>query len=686
MQYQYTQLPTSELNAGMLELNALPQKGVPNGQLLSPGIKSREIAAATQARTSDRTPSAADENKLLESRGKAHAQAMVNAKKFDMSQLRATWTVHPNNPVFGIWNPVMIMTIFMDAAIQPFICTFKRFMDSKTLVRRVSDMSNFAWIMYAIDTVFQLFIQIPKEDGSGMISSSGHVIQSYLRSADFIFDLITLIPWHFVSQITATSDVGSRGLHELIADIMPIARLTRLRNLGRLTYRYRNMLHISFTTHTVTECGFGFALCLHMLACTWALVGLENPLNESSTWIQTYWRPEVLGDNQDFKPSSLNIYLAAFYWALATTTSIGYGDVVPNCTSTAEQIASILLMCIAAISWSIIIANAVELVKDMHQRSEVLQRTMDSCEELFLEHDKLPATLTESIREYFKKSVDLDQQNSTQTLIARMSPMLQRSVVQCIYAEWIEDVPWIQNMSGPCLVRVVLRMENFLYIPGEIIPDARMTSFVHLGSLFIGGRILTKGDSWGVDMTLEGQMRRRESGFAMNFVSTLGLTNRHLVDVLEDFPEDAWTVKRVSCWMAVQRKIRQIAAQTRRCRRQSVFNRIMSANEVGQDKEFGQLGDDARYVVKVINDRFSSMQEGITDELKVILVENDSIQENAKRQQALEASVRSNTESLRSMETRLSGLEGSIGQILRLLQEPTSPVKGQSRSTGMFGR
>merc|ERR1719162_1008359 len=118
--------------------------------------------------------------------------------------------------------------------------------------------------------------------------------------------------------------------------------------------------------------------------------------------------------------------------------------------------------------------------------------------------------------------------------------MLQRSVVAGIYADWIEDVPWIHQMSGPCLVRVVLRMENFLYVPGECIPDSRRTSFVQIGSVFVGGRVLMRGDSWGIDMTLEGNTRRRESGFAMNFVSTLGLTNRHLTDVLEDFPEDAW--------------------------------------------------------------------------------------------------------------------------------------------------
>merc|ERR1712139_78056 len=99
----------------------------------------------------------------------------------------------------------------------------------------------------------------------------------------------------------------------------------------------------------------------------------------------------------------------------------------------------------------------------------------------------------------------------------------------------------------------------------------------------------------------------------MNFVATLGLHYRRLVEVLEDFPDDAWMVRRVSCWMAVRRKIRQIAEQRIRSKRKTnVMEKAMSrASNVEQ--EFVQLSDDARWTVKQMHRQFDDVQARLNE-------------------------------------------------------------------------
>jgi len=671
MQYNYTALPTS------------PREITGNGGI---NAQSNGAPLTSPVPRTERFSTSVDPSDLLEARGRSYAAALEASKRFDAQSVIATWTLHPQNPVFGIWNPLMSIVIIVDCFVQPFRGTFMRFLQQKYLVTFLYRFSSFAWIMYFFDTFFQLFIQVPKNDGTGMLSSSSQVMRAYLRSDGFRLDLITLVPWHLIHEFTTAEEIAlgvgasSRGALELIVDMLPLLRLFRLSTVKRLAYRYRNAVHISFATNTLVQCGFGLTLSLHLLACMWSLVGLENPLREEQTWIQHYYR-----EYESFYPTAVQTYLASLYWALATTTSIGYGDVVPAPASSMEQFVCVILMCIAALIWSVIIANAVELVKAMHGSQEEYQKTMDLCHSVFSQNSHLSTELTENIREYFKKSYEMDMQESTQALIARMSPMLQRHVVQGIYAEWIEDIPWVSSMSGPCLVRVVLRMQNFLYIPGEVIPDARMTQFVHLGSLFIGGKILSKGDCWGVDMTMEGAMRRAESGFAMNFVSTLGLTFRSLIDVLEDFPEDAWRVKRVSCWMAVRRKVRQLAVAARRDKSphaNAMARAMTTKRETHGGQEFGQLSDDARYTVKMMTVFFEEHKElHVTSRTA-----NEQLHRNTADMktlhQTLEATVAGNTASLRSVEERLTGIEASMSKILSLLQdEPKTP-----KSSSMFKR
>jgi hypothetical protein len=263
--------------------------------------------------------------------------------------------------------------------------------------------------------------------------------------------------------------------------------------------------------------------------------------------------------------------------------------------------------------------------------------------------------------------------------------MLQQMMVQQMYKDWIEDVPWIEKMSGPCLVQMVLKMKNMLYIPGEVLSDVRMTTFVQTGILFLGGRTLHKGDSWGIDMTLEGYMRRRESGFAMNFVSTLAITYSHLQDVLSEFPDDAWMVKRVSSWMALKRyafKIAQDArAKAQKAPKQSTIAKVMSmTKESGKDAEFVNLTDDTRYTIKTITSGFIEQKDTLQSLGKAQAAMQSSQDQARRRAEAVEAALAGNTEALRSMDQRLASLEQNVQQILSMLQERALPATPTSNS------
>merc|ERR1712014_181954 len=102
---------------------------------------------------------------------------------------------------------------------------------------------------------------------------------------------------------------------------------------------------------------------------------------------------------------------------------------------------------------------------------------MDTCERI-IAMQGLSVPLSAKIREYFTKLNDLEKWRGTRAMVGRMSPMLQSEVVSAVYADWIEDVPWIQKMSYPCLVRLIMNMTNFLYVPRERIFDRRATCFL----------------------------------------------------------------------------------------------------------------------------------------------------------------------------------------------------------------
>merc|ERR1712224_1170060 len=147
-------------------------------------------------------------------------------------------------------------------------------------------------------------------------------------------------------------------------------------------------------------------------------------------------------------------------------------------------------------------------------------------------------------------------------------------------------------------------MESFLYIPRELIPGLRYTCFVDRGRILYGGRVLHKGDCFGIDMPLDGRWRRQQTGMAANFASTLGISHNSLKAVLLEFDDDAWLVKKAATWLALQREIRHLAEQAhKRGIKKASLSELHRAVYPGQEHRFGghvELPDELQKAVEAL--------------------------------------------------------------------------------------
>merc|ERR1712178_409923 len=194
-------------------------------------------------------------------------------------------------------------------------------------------------------------------------------------------------------------------------------------------------IHISHVAHTIVFTLCTLAVSLHVMTCMWALLPLVTRPGVPN-WLLAYW-PDVHPDDWSIH----HLYVSAFYWSIATTVSVGYGDICPSPTNMFEQLIVVFSIIMSAGQWSIVIANVVELVQNAQRHSEEFEKTMDDCERI-IKLRKLEGPLAIKIRLYFRKFYDLEREKGTRSLVTRMSPMLQQEVVEVVYRDWIEDVPW----------------------------------------------------------------------------------------------------------------------------------------------------------------------------------------------------------------------------------------------------
>lgn len=159
-------------------------------------------------------------------------------------------------------------------------------------------------------------------------------------------------------------------------------------------------------------------------------------------------------------------------------------------------------------------------------------------------------------------------------------------------------------------------------------------------------------------MTMDGPMRRRCTGVCLTFAGTLAVSRLNLERVLDDFPDDAWMVKRVTSWTAFNRKVQLMARheQARVGRGLAPSNLIQSlqyhADRGTPDYKKVKLSDEIRYLYGFISESNSKLTETI---LRGNGLGGDS------RMALLEGKV---DQLATSMDERLKGIEESIKQLL----------------------
>ena len=144
------------------------------------------------------------------------------------------------------------------------------------------------------------------------------IARRYLKGF-FLIDLVSSIPFNlFWSGSSANKLLRILKIPRLIR-MFKLAKVLRLKNLYKGT-KLSYFLKINGGVLKIMSLVFFTALILHFAACVLSAISLFDDYNYKITWI-------ARGNFQDL--SDPNIYLTAYYFALTTLTSIGYGDITP---------------------------------------------------------------------------------------------------------------------------------------------------------------------------------------------------------------------------------------------------------------------------------------------------------------------------------------------------------------------
>lgn len=396
--------------------------------------------------------------------------------------------------------------------------------------------------LFFVDVVLNCF--------TGYISKSRLVVVEqpkvffhYLRTW-FFPDLAASIPYEELIGLvprTDEMDVASKLLRSL--------RILRLARLGRVKERLEMQSTMKQATKMLINFSITGFVIAHTYACIFYALGhVEYPSGPNinrTTWLHVNSETVDLDDWFD-------TYVAAFYWSLATMSTIGYGDI--SAANHVERLFSVFVMVTGTAIYAYGITSIFQVLSGPRQYQVRLMQQKDVLSE-YLGKMVVPERLKRELREYFIHYERAAMTFHERDMLSVLSPGLRTKVAALANAALLRAVPFFKDAEEGAISEMVLELNPRLYVPGEVIIVQD-----HIGQeLFIikSGKVviyidkpaedgqvttlelatLTEGNFFGEGVMLKGAFARRGASARAKMHSIIYTLHCERVDaILENYP------------------------------------------------------------------------------------------------------------------------------------------------------
>jgi len=581
------------------------------------------------------------------------------------------WLIDPRTrrggKFMGYLDLTTTLALIFTASVTPFEVAYlpapEVWYDALFLVNRIVD----AVFIFDMAIAFMLMAEIKKEEHGTFrviwLEEPGPIAMNYLRSW-FLVDLISIL----VSGVDIISVTGGGALPALkVLRTIRAARLikmVRLIRANRIIKRWETSVEINYNYISI---GASIALLVmmgHWMSCIWVLQARLGDVETSWLGDDKY----CISDDPENRCSNIDpwaIYAASLYWAFATITSIGYGDISASPYNPGEQGVGTLLMLMSALFWGYIIATFCGVISNMDPATTNFRNQMDQLNH-FMRLNSFPSEMRVRLRQYFHHNFHLMRDEEHKSLVKRLSPQLQREVVQTAYSNWLLKVPFLEGASKAMICEFAWYLEPRLYAPREVVPPGPLY-IIHRGLATCGNQILTLGQCWGDDLVLEllpggrkvaAALRRYKPAFAVHFLEAFKIESDFCLETINHYKGERKRIRKRAVGLALTRAV------------------IAAAKEHRRELAAAKAGNKAWKKV-----RQAAMQVGVVSNL---WGDSKMSEEEIGSAVRLSASTRADTggsqAAVAQLQQDVTALTHKVDTMLRLMTQQSHPHKQQASS------
>ena len=462
-----------------------------------------------------------------------------------------TCVLYPDDTFVAYWTKFITLLLLYTAVVTPYRVAF---VEEDTTDWLIVDLVIDS--IFFIDVLVIMFLAYYDKENNLEVRNKV-IIKSYLKTW-MVPDLIACLPFQVILE-------NERNYNSLIrvAKLPRLYRMLKLAKLFRMVKIIKNKDKMKKYINLAFKFNIGveriiwfivsFGLMIHLLCCSYVFVGKFMIYEEYDCWIRA-------GGYEDLSNSEL--YVVGAYWAAATLTTVGYGDIAAN--NTFERLICSFVMIIGVLLYSYTIGSLTNLISNMNLRKAELNRKLEILNQLARKHK-----LSKLFFKKLTKAIEYEYQHSrkeVEELLGDLPPNLSKELLIIIHEKMLKNNAFFSDKSAnfvawvaPRLKTVKVEKGEFIYKEGEyaaemyflVKGEASMVALKQADSIpFV---MISEGYYFGeVDLLFSESKTHLDSVKAIEACEILTFSREDFSEMLFTFEEEAVEI----CTAARDRQIR----------------------------------------------------------------------------------------------------------------------------------
>ena len=214
---------------------------------------------------------------------------------------------------------------------------------------------------------------------------------------------------------------------------------------------------------------FRIFLLVHLNSCVFFAMANNSQHANLPNWLQSEGlvvpSPQCPGVAVSMSVVSQQ-YTAALYWAMATISTVGYGDVTANLDSMQEVLYSTMIMIVGMLFYAVVIASLTEIVSQLDVTSSLYKKKSDNVN-TYAQIVCLPETMKAKIESYYEHLWTCQLGINGEKLMDYVPPCLKAELISEMTGPIIMNAFFIKDCAGDVVNAVVRKLDLHTYLPGD---------------------------------------------------------------------------------------------------------------------------------------------------------------------------------------------------------------------------